>query len=513
MGVAMTQLRVAVGFLVSMMALPSLIHAQQVNLDELLEMEPVVVQSTPIDTSRVGGSAHVVSKEELETFEYDDVHRVLNQVPGVYVRQEDAFGLRPNIGMRGASSDRSSKVTLMEDGVLLAPAPYSAPAAYYFPLVTRMERLEVFKGPASIQYGPQTVGGGLNWISRPIPATQLGTLDIAAGQYRTGKLHGSYGARSKHLGALVEGIHLRSDGFKDLDGGGNTGFDKNEFLVKLQANTDMSKRQYQAVELRLGYSDERSSETYLGLADADFGAAPYRRYVSSGLDEMDAYRTQVQVRHVLKWGKDFDLNTTFYRHDFSRKWRKLNRFRSGPSLHEVLTYPTGQSAVYLDVLRGTQDSEGQDQDLMIGTNDRDYISQGVQLVGNWQHDAGWISQEIELGVRFHDDSVRRHHTEEGYQMRQATLVSDQQGEATVLRNEASTSAWAFHALDKIQLGDSWFVNPGLRLELIDWRYQDDTDPNQSVSQRDTYAVLIPRDRRGVPAARLARVSGRSSSRV
>ena len=67
-----------------------------------------------------------------------------------------------DIGLRGANPDRSAKLTLMEDGVLMGPAPYSAPAAYYFPLTTRMTAVEVFKGPASIRYGPNTIGGAIN---------------------------------------------------------------------------------------------------------------------------------------------------------------------------------------------------------------------------------------------------------------------------------------------------------------------------------------------------------------
>ena len=115
-----------------------------------------------------------MKEEELEAQNYDDVHRVLKQVPGVYVRDEDGLGLRPNIGLRGANSDRSAKVTLMEDGVLMAPAPYSAPAAYYFPLTTRLTAVEVFKGPASIQYGPQTIGGALNMSDEVYPSEWMG---------------------------------------------------------------------------------------------------------------------------------------------------------------------------------------------------------------------------------------------------------------------------------------------------------------------------------------------------
>ena len=133
----------------------------------------------PIDVSifgdsrevpRVAGSAHRIDEEALERFEDDNIENVLTRsAAGVYVRGEDGYGLRPNIGLRGANSDRSKKVTLMEDGVLLAPAPYSAPAAYYFPLTTRLTAVEVFKGPSAIRFGPNTIGGAVNLVTRRVP--------------------------------------------------------------------------------------------------------------------------------------------------------------------------------------------------------------------------------------------------------------------------------------------------------------------------------------------------------
>jgi Fe(3+) dicitrate transport protein len=163
--------------------------------------------------NRAPGSSQVISKRQLQRFHYDDPQALLLQAPGVYVRQEDGVGLRPNIGIRGANADRSKKVTLMEDGVLFGPAPYSAPAAYYFPLMARMVQVRVVKGPSAISYGPQTVGGAIDFVTRPIPSDVGGALDIAGGEYGYAKGHGYFGASTERVGFLVEGVHLQNNGF------------------------------------------------------------------------------------------------------------------------------------------------------------------------------------------------------------------------------------------------------------------------------------------------------------
>ena len=131
----------------------------------------------------LGGSAQIIDEAMLEQFDFSDLNQVMSSLPGVYIREEDGYGLRPNIGIRGATSERSQKITIMEDGVLITPAPYSAPAAYYIPNISRMSAVELVKGPAAILHGPHTVGGAINFASRPIsddPTTTKNCSFLAA---------------------------------------------------------------------------------------------------------------------------------------------------------------------------------------------------------------------------------------------------------------------------------------------------------------------------------------------
>ena len=144
--------------------------------------------------------------------------------------------------MRGSGSERSAKITLMEDGVLIAPAPYTAPAAYYFPVTGRMESIEVRKGSSQIKFGPRTNGGALNLVSTRVPTSLRLSADLAFGQNDTGKAHVHFGDSYRNVGWLFETYQLRTNGFKELDGGDRTGFYVQDYVSKLRFNTSPNAR-------------------------------------------------------------------------------------------------------------------------------------------------------------------------------------------------------------------------------------------------------------------------------
>jgi len=448
-------------------------------------VDEVTVAGTKL--SRMPGSAHVITRRQLERMEYDDAQAVLRQVPGVYIRQEDGIGLRPNIGFRGANPDRSKKITLMEDGILFGPAPYSAPAAYYFPLMTRMTAVRVVKGPSAVAYGPQTVGGAIDFVSRPIPDRTTGYLDVAVGQYGYGKLHAYVGTSNEQMGFLLEGVHLQDGGFKELPNGGDTGSTRNDLMTKVSYVVDPSASQLHKFGLKVSYADETSNETYLGLTDADFRADPYQRYAASSLDQMNNHRIAFAATHRFEVpALALTVKTDVYRHDYERIWRKLNHFE-GADIASVLADPTDPvNAPYLSVLKGQRDTSTPDETLLIGPNDRSFVSEGVQQVVSLGVDKGPVSQRLEFGFRLHHDEIDRLHTESPYSMIGGELVPQDAPVRVTTANVATSDALALHVIDAVTIG-GLTATPGVRVEII--RSSLEEQANASTSGALVHAVM------------------------
>ncbi|MEQ8268724.1 MAG: TonB-dependent receptor [Parvibaculum sp.] len=442
-------------------------------------LKGLLVTSTADDTAEVGGSVTFIDKEELEKFSYTDVNRTLRLVPGVQIQEEEGYGLRPNIGIRGSGSDRNSKIVVMEDGVLMAPAPYAAPAAYYFPFTGRMEAIEVTKGPAAIKYGPSTVGGAINLFSTSIPdnedGTLSGSLQVLGGEDNTWRVHGYAGGwvpmnDAWDVGILLETLQDRTDGFKTVDGGGDTGYYVQDYVGKLAFRSKAGPGLRQAFEFKIQVSDENSDETYLGLTPADFAANPYRRYAASRLDEMNVDHKVFQGTHRVDFDKDTNLTTTAYYTETARAWYKINDVRqtgapSWTSISDAVGDPANSTE--RDILRGIADGE-----IRVRNNNREYYTAGVQSVLGTTFLTGDAAHFVEISARYHQDEEDRFQNQDVYAMTGGQLTLTTAGAPGSQENRVGDAkAWAFFVRDTIDWGDFTIV-PGLRYETIKLRRTD-----------------------------------------
>lgn len=408
------------------------------------------------------GAADYLGPEELEKFDYTDINRILRQVPGVYLVEEEGYGLRPNIGIRGSGTDRNNRIAVMEDGVLIAPAPYAAPAAYYFPTAARMSAVEVRKGSASIRSGPRTTGGAINMISTPIPDELGGRIGMLFGKDATLLAHGHVGGASDTLGFLFESVQQHSDGFKRLDSGGDTGYTLRDYLLKLRISSAPDAERYQALELKAGRTEQGSDETYMGLTDTDFRAHPNRRYAGSQLDNIQTDHELYQLRHVIELGEGLDLTTVAYRTVFARNWFKTEQV-GGQSLANILRDPV-QFAEQYQWLLG---ADSPDDAFNIRNNNRAYYAQGLQSVLGWSTDFGGAAHDFEFGIRYHRDEEDRLQDQDGYRMQGGTLVRTLDRTPGSHDNRTGQArAWSGYIVDEIVFGD-WRISPGLRYERVE----------------------------------------------
>ena len=455
--------------------------------------ERVMVVGDSVRLGKIPGSAQVLGGKELEQKKvgFDDVHRFLRQVPGVNIQEEEGYGLRPNIGMRGSGTERSSTITLMEDGVLIAPAPYAAPAAYYFPTPGRMEALEIRKGSSQIKYGPRTNGGALNLISTSIPDSLRLGGNLTLGQDSTRKVHANLGDTYRNFAWLAETYQFSTLGFKRLDGGGDTGFDLQDYVLKFRLNTSPSSRIYQQLEVKLGYTDQRSDETYVGLTEQDFRDDPFRRYRGSQLDVFNSDHKQYQARHLITLSSHADLTTTIYRNDFGRNWYKLNDV-NGRSISDILERPEDFPAE-IAIVRGADTATGA---LRVRANNRSYYSYGVESILGLRFDGAATRNEFEFGIRYHKDQEDRFQHDDRYRMSGGRMILTQAGAPGSNANRLSdANAWAFFVQDEISAG-RWTLTPGLRYEDIEVIRTDfaSSDPGRSAPtgvRSNTVGVVIP----------------------
>ncbi len=454
----------------------SLVHGQERDNS----IEEVTIIGSREQALRLAGSAHYIGSDKLAQFAYSDIQRIAREVPGVSIQIEDGYGLRPNIGIRGVATERSGRITLLEDNVLIAPAPYSAPSAYYFPTVGRLSAIEVVKGPAAITQGPYTIGGALNMVSTPIPTEMSGNIITEAGEDSTYRVHATYGGRSESgFGYLLETHQWLSDGFQDIDrSNNNTGLDVEDYTIKLSYAPSNSAH---GIELKLQSTEQSSNQSYLGLTDRDFDNNAFRRYGLSARDNIKTEHEQQILRYSYYISDSLDVSVTAYNNEHQRDWLKTEGIdfdgssnaedfdrTSWADVIQAINSGTTLGGLNPDQLQSILDgsSDTASGSIQLRSNNREYFSRGVQVGLNWNGMIGNSAHDLEFGIRLHEDEEDRLERNSNYSQSNGALALDDFGILGNAGNRVQEArALAIHIHDNIQLGD-WTLSPGLRYENI-----------------------------------------------
>jgi Fe(3+) dicitrate transport protein len=383
---------------------------------------------------RLPGSVDVLDRETLERSRVMTTSEALRKVAGVQVRDEEGFGLRPNIGIRGLNPTRSNKVLLLEDGIPLTYAPYGDNASYYHPPIDRFERLEVLKGGAQIAYGPQTVGGVVNYLTPRPPAQPTGSLTVTGGNRGYFNGHGSYGATVGRTGFLVDYMRKQGDGARE-----NLDFGLNDLNGKVVQGTGTS----QTWTLRGNYYSEDSNVTYSGLRLDEYLADPRANPFRNDFFYADRYGTS--LTHATALGGNAAMTTNLYWSSFKRHW-----WRQSSNSAQRPNDAGDPACAGMANLNTTCGNEGRL---------REYYNWGVEPRVSVHHTAFGITSETDFGLRAHFENQDR-------VQENGTTPTARTG-VQVEGNERTNAAYAGFVQNRFLLG-GWTITPGLRLEHVQY---------------------------------------------
>ncbi|TDK23236.1 TonB-dependent receptor [Luteimonas aestuarii] len=432
------------------------------------ELDAVRVIANPEDPQSSTGSAYVLTPRELDKFERGNVNNVLRSVPGVYTREESGEGVFPRISIRASSSGRSDRISVLEDGVPAAMAPYANTSAYYFPNIGRMSSVEVLKGPEILLHGPHTTSGVVNLLSTPIPDSAQGQLKAELGSFDTRKLHAYYGTTAGQWGFLLETYQNRGDGFHNIDRSDlGAGHDINEYVGKVRWSSAPDARFSQQVDLKLHYDEETARVSYLGLTDADFRADPDRRYGLSELERMDRGRKSASLQHQIGFTDSTWLTTTAYLVDTYRYYDRLNQV-NGVNLGgitDIVNTGGANAALLQGILQGTANTT-HPNGVRYGHNHQAFVSKGLKVELEHGFATGDVQHTLTTGVRYHEDTTKN--VDKG---RSNSYYAQVNGDLVYLRTDFVTpqrgdaDAWSAWLADRIEVGN-WSLLPILRHERI-----------------------------------------------
>ncbi|MCC5853157.1 MAG: TonB-dependent siderophore receptor [Alkalimonas sp.] len=366
------------------------------------------------------GTVHLINLEQIDAIQPLSTEDVLRRVPGINIKGEEETSIVANFGLRGLSASESKSLVL-EDGVPVAPGLFIGNDRYFNPRIQRMEGVEILKGSASLRYGPSTIGGVVNYITKtPDDGVQLsgrvGSFNLREASIEAGGKNASGDAY-----AGVVATHAKSDGFMDK------GYAMSDVMVKAGTAIGANQR----VGVKFSYHENDANISYRGLLLNDYLAG--ERYNPAPDDWYLQDRKAFDLNHEWTINDSATLKTLVYWSDVSRDYWRYN----------VDTAASNEAGrwIYTDDLTG---------------NNRSFERFGIETRLGFAHQLGGMHADTELGLRL----MR----EEGNDTRiRATRAQDRTGPNDRHRIDTADSL-AGYVQSRIELTDQLAVTPGVRVE-------------------------------------------------
>jgi Fe(3+) dicitrate transport protein len=421
----------------------SLRPLKQVKLSDstLIEMPQIIIIGKRDGLiSKTPGSATILNSRDIKQFAPLTSNELLRKVTGVNVVDEEGAGLRLNISIRGLDPDRSRNVLMLEDGVPIALGPYGEPEMYFTPSIDKMSGIEVLKGSGQILFGPQTIGGVVNFFTADPPSSESSRIKLTGAKNGYFSGFGTYGNTIGKAGFIVSYLHKRAD---DL---GTTSFRLNDLSAKIKIALNSNSN----LGIKLGYYEEESNSTYIGLTQSmyDQGGQDFVRM--SPHDNLPIKRFSISTTHQLQISENISLKTTAYAYTTSRNWQ-----RQDFSFNSSATNKTGVIWGNTNVANGAV--------YMInstGNRNRQFEVAGIEPRLSINYNFLTIKNELETGLRFLYEKANEQFIIGQNANSAEGIMRDKE-----IRTGNSISAYAQNTFN---ISSKLSLNAGLRMENFDY---------------------------------------------
>ena len=416
-----------------------------------------VIGVRPSDFSNLPGAANKLSDKDLEKIAPIGTQEALEYIPGINGFSDDGIGnSRINIGIRGINPRRTSRTLVLEDGIPIQPALYVYSSMYYNPPIERVGEIEVIKGSSSIQYGPQTMGGVINYVTHR-PREEFGgrvSLTAGANRYLSSLLEiGGFGG--KKFRPEIQLLYKSGDGYRD-----NNQFEQYNGTYKMMFLPSDKRRIY--VNINANY--EKSNATYTGLTEYSFSTNP--RFNPKNNDEFTVQRYGLNIIQQRELKSNWEENTKVYFNYFDRDWwREYDMFTSASDYEDgnYSEIPLAETANVTDLIRvgNGQTNFGILRTFMVAGVDHQYL---------WKHSIGdSVKGSLNMGARVHF---------ERFLDNAGTGNAPDARSGTYYRaNNYETYAYSFFAREEFDFGD-FKLSPGLRIECFEQEMVNRLNGNQ-----------------------------------